>query len=766
MSAPPPPPPPPHGEAPKTTAGGGSGLPPGKYDVFIIPDHSAGAGFLYLPSLRTNTNSFIAGFASALLAVVLGQTLAPAFQTWWASFQGMGNAGMALLVIAVGLGAWSLGRLTSDSSGRGAGSWSGGGFYSGGPSMPTGGFSGAGPSAHGSPPPNAGPTPGAHSPPPSGGPNPGTNNPEGSYERPPEPPPKTQQTKPKPQAEPSKKTWEKAREEVRKKEEERKAKEAEDKRRAEEDRRRAEAAQRLKELREKEARERAQREVERARREQEAREKAAKEQEARDKEVRETQAKERKEKELREAREKELRERLARDREERRKRVEEAERKRKQEEAEKKRREEEAERLRREEIAERIRREEAAEKKRREEATEKKRREEAAEKKRREEEEVLLARKSSAYAFSGVGEKLNPWPNGKPPSVAPSAAPSAARSSVSTPPPSAKTHPPPTASNVGDDSDAYSYRPYDQPKRPARRTSNSDMSESSWAPSQSTTRTTPPPSVRTGYATKDPDKIVIKGVYCFMNQYAKTPASQLISGMGTVTDGLILRITTEGLFIDDDVRGVAQREWDVKAWTLKLVEVWCPVHFLVVAIDANSPLSPNGSKTHKASSSASNASTSFFAKMVGGRARLRDAERGPHKVMTDDVADEYFTDMLRSCKDSCRLGDCASKFAASNLPNTSATPHDDASSVTSGSAQDTNSTVQTGDWKARGIHLLRATIRDQEGKRYLFVFGEEEGWKLALGLQRLRRGTQVRGLAVSALSGIETKTTLDMLGWG
>jgi hypothetical protein len=40
-----------------------------------------------------------------------------------------------------------------------------------------------------------------------------------------------------------------------------------------------------------------------------------------------------------------------------------------------------------------------------------------------------------------------------------------------------------------------------------------------------------------------------------------------------VTDGLILKIQSEGLFIDDDVRGIPQREWDVKAWTLKQIEV-------------------------------------------------------------------------------------------------------------------------------------------------------------------------------------------------
>lgn len=128
-----------------------------------------------------------------------------------------------------------------------------------------------------------------------------------------------------------------------------------------------------------------------------------------------------------------------------------------------------------------------------------------------------------------------------------------------------------------------------------------------------------------------------------MNQFSKTPASQLISGVGTVTDGLILRVTTEGLFIDDDVRSVPQREWDVKAWTLKQIE--------------------------------------------------------------------------------------------------------------------------TGEWKSQGLHILRATVRDQEGKRYLFVIDESEAWKISIALQRLRRGTQVRQLAVSNMAAADARSTLEMLGW-
>jgi hypothetical protein len=74
-------------------------------------------------------------------------------------------------------------------------------------------------------------------------------------------------------------------------------------------------------------------------------------------------------------------------------------------------------------------------------------------------------------------------------------------------------------------------------------------------------------------------KIVIKAVYLFNDLFPK-PVAQLVAGVGKVTDGLILNIRTEGLFIDDDVRSIPQREWDVKAWTLKMIEV-CRFPWLV-----------------------------------------------------------------------------------------------------------------------------------------------------------------------------------------
>lgn len=240
--------------------------------------------------------------------------------------------------------------------------------------------------------------------------------------------------------------------------------------------------------------------------------------------------------------------------------------------------------------------------------------------------------------------------------------------------------------------------------------------------------------MRGPYSTKDPDKIVISAVYLFMNQFSKTPASQLVSGVGTVTDGLILRITTEGLFIDDDVRGVPQREWDVKAWTLKSVEVWCPQHCL-------------NASSSSASSTASFASSNYPPDLLNklANSRARKADRGATKTLHGEEADAYLSEMLRACSECCRLGLCERNFKDTNIPS---------------------STGQTGEWKAKGLHVLRATMRDQEGKRYLFVVDEEESWKLSVGLQRLKKGTMARSMGVSGMSASEARGTLEMLGWG
>lgn len=254
----------------------------------------------------------------------------------------------------------------------------------------------------------------------------------------------------------------------------------------------------------------------------------------------------------------------------------------------------------------------------------------------------ITARRSATYGM-GVGEKLDLYNRGSAtPSVTSTHSTPQKSTVTATSSPSKRYEKPTAKSYVGtQDGDATSYRPYDQPKRASKAPSQSSVySESSYAPSQSTARTTPPPSVRGPYSTADPDKIVIKAVYLFNDLFPK-PVAQLVSGIGNVTDGLILRITTEGLFIDDDVRGVPQREWDIKAWTMKFVET---------------------------------------------------GERN-------------------------------------------------------------------------GKNLLRASIRDPDGKKYVFIIGDEDNWKVAVGLQRLRRGTQVRALGVNGMPAPEVRNLLTSLGW-
>ncbi|KAL8854804.1 MAG: hypothetical protein Q9221_000310 [Calogaya cf. arnoldii] len=577
---PPPPPPPPHGSSSNK-----SGLPPGNYDIFIIPPHSSGSGFLYLPSLQTNRNSFLAGVGCTLVAVGIWTVVFPVLREWFATLVASGGMAVVVLLIGVGVAGWAWGKTQTET---------------GGPT--SGGATGASANPNGHPTGTSQPQPPPPPPPPQPEP-----------QQAPDPEPQQRAPPPKPtwqraQTGPAggggtahaggtsytagtstggagntgsaKGTWEKAREETRKKEEERK---------------------RAEELRKK---------------------------------------REELEQERVKQREKDALERLLRE--------------------------------------------------------------------RREKREQELKEKAAAAAAAAAAP--------------PPPRPTAPKPETSRPPSPTKRHQQPTARTATED-DAYSFRPYDKPKRTAH-TASSIYSESSYAPSQSTSRTTPPPSHRGPYHSKDPDKIVLKAVYSFNNTFTKLPLAQLISGKGSVTDGLILRITTEGLFIDDDVRGVPQREWDIKAWTLKLVEVWCPqLHALGASSGSNS--TPAAGRTGKSGFLFSN------------------KEKGASKVPSTEESDQFVTHLMSACK----------------------SPSNPASYRTASSETSSNTGAsQTGE--SKGLHVLRANIRDQEGKRYVFVLQEEEGWKVAVGLQRLRRGTQVRALGVSGMAANEAKVILDSMGWG
>lgn len=585
MADAPPPPPPPHGANPKSTSGG---LPDGNYDIFIIPPHSSGSGFLYLPSLQPQRNSFIAGFACAVFCYLIWVTAVPVLGQWLSIIAASGSAGVLLLVAGVGAVAWAFGKTqgeskhqhsysppSSDGSGgaQGNAGAEGGSKHSRSHSGPYNASHSSGSDhAHSAPPPRtprqdystppprqdyrARPQSGYYSQPPPEPNAPPRPQPPPEYAAPPPPQPERNapprytappqketpkptpppQTKPVPPSaaspEPSARSasdaaasWEKAREETRKREEARKKAEELEKLRKEALRKNEEA--------ERQARADADKlKWEQAR----AREKEAREREARECELKNKETKDQ------ETREKARREREARER---------------------------------------------------------------------------IAREKREKAAAAAEAAKSPKPTT----------------------PASKKYERPSAQSYASTETTSAY----DARTVISSSTASSYTEtlSSYAPSTSTARTSPPPEYRGPYNTSDPDKIVMKAVYMYNNTAPKKPISQLVSGEANVTDGLVLRINTEGLFIDDDVRRVPQREWDVKAWSLKGIE----------------------------------------------RGTLN--------------------------------------------------PH----------------------------YMLRAAIRDTEGKYYVFVIPSDQEWKVDVGLARLRKGNLVRSMGMSSIKAPEMKGLLSDLGW-
>lgn len=416
------------------------------------------------------------------------------------------------------------------------------------------------------------------------------------------------------------------------------------------------------------------------------------------------------------------------------KRLEEEEMKKKQEEEAKKKQLEEARKKRQEEI--KRRREEMIKKKQEEES--KKSREEEARKKLT---ENFKSRQSTTYAFT-AGEKTNPWPQGRP------VLPNKATSAESTPNIATKQTPSTTDNNKATENPEADFSSVDDSIQ--KNSSSSLHSGASHAPLKSTPKTKPPPpSKYEVYHTKDPTKIVIKAVYSFNNAFLKTPISQLVSGVGSVTDGLILRITTEGLFIDDDVRSVPQREWDIKAWTMKMVEIWCPScqEFATTSASMRTATPPTEVRNKNPT----------MRRLWGLDSR---------KTATAEEIDALLTEMLSCCKSTCSVR-AATAYDRNNSPASSAYS---ASSFGDSAYCGSNLGQQTTDDATyrnylKGLHVLRASIRDQEGKKFVFIISQGESWKISLGLQRLRKGTQVRALGIYSMNFIEAQNILKSMGW-
>lgn len=107
---PPPPPPPPHGHGSSQPGGRSGGLPDGKYDIFVIPPHSSGSGFLYLPSLHTQRNSFLAGCFCTAASFFIYTTAVPVVKDWLLTTINGGGGGVFMLICGIAVVAWAFGK--------------------------------------------------------------------------------------------------------------------------------------------------------------------------------------------------------------------------------------------------------------------------------------------------------------------------------------------------------------------------------------------------------------------------------------------------------------------------------------------------------------------------------------------------------------------------------------------------------------------------------------------------------------------------------
>ena len=153
---PPPPPPPPHGTNPQSGPKSG-GLPDGKYDIFVIPPSSAGSGFIYLPSLNTQRNSFLAGCVCTAASFLVYQTAVPMVKEWFFNTINGGGQGVFMLMVGVAVLSWAFGK----TQGEGTQPASAGAGPSSGPNTSNAHSTGAGfggAHAHSAPPPPRSPS--------------------------------------------------------------------------------------------------------------------------------------------------------------------------------------------------------------------------------------------------------------------------------------------------------------------------------------------------------------------------------------------------------------------------------------------------------------------------------------------------------------------------------------------------------------------------------------------------------------------------------
>jgi len=196
--------------------------------------------------------------------------------------------------------------------------------------------------------------------------------------------------------------------------------------------------------------------------------------------------------------------------------------------------------------------------------------------------------------------------------------------------------------------------------------------------------TTITPSGRKIYISLHPDKASLRAVAAFHKAVA---IAKLRPNYAGLSEGLILRISHDGLFIDDDVRGVHQKEWDIKVSMLKSVEIYCP-NF------TSTPLPPLDRKKSRLR-----------------RTNSRDSILTSASNHEDDASELFLDELICSCLSVCQ---CAG-------------PQPKQQNLTAPAQKQPLIT-----------HVLRAELRN--GRKFVFLIEGDEGWKLGVGMQRMRKG--------------------------
>jgi hypothetical protein len=190
------------------------------------------------------------------------------------------------------------------------------------------------------------------------------------------------------------------------------------------------------------------------------------------------------------------------------------------------------------------------------------------------------AKSERAPPTFGVGERTNPY-SSTPPAPKSTIGVSHSPKKDGDPPSPQKPYHYPTAQSYTGTATEHAFRPYDPaPQPPKHQRSTGSMYSGTYSSASDASESTAPSSYDKGpYTTNDETKIVIRGAYKFSDSFPK-PVAVVRPGESGITDGLVMRMDTAGVFLDDDKKREALRQWDIKTWTMKSVEVCSSLSYL------------------------------------------------------------------------------------------------------------------------------------------------------------------------------------------